>query len=65
MATHSSTLAWGNTMGRGTCWAIVHGLVEESDTAEHLNNKDHMAWRPWGSFENLWDNNDKKNTSYK
>ena len=55
----------GNTMGRGTCWAIVYGLVEESDTTEQLNNKDHMAWRPWGSFENLWDNNDKKNTSYK
>ena len=26
MATHSSVLAWRIPMGRGTWWAIVHGV---------------------------------------
>ena len=40
-----------NFMDRGTCWAIVHGVTKESDTTEQLNNKDHMAWRTWGSLK--------------
>ena len=31
MATHSSILAWEIPMDRGTCWATVHGITEESD----------------------------------
>ena len=54
-----------NTMDRGTCWTIVHEVTKESDTTEQLNNKDHVAWRTWGISENLRNNNDKKNTSYK
>ena len=27
-----------NTMDRGTCWAIVHGVTKESDMTEQLNN---------------------------
>ena len=34
MATHSSILAWGNPMGRGAWWAIVHGVTKEADTTE-------------------------------
>ena len=42
MATHSSILAWENSMSRGAWWTIVHG-VTESDTTEatehtHLTN---------------------------
>ena len=54
-----------NTMDRGTCWATVHEVTKESDTTEQRNNKDHVAWRTCGSSENLRNNNDKKNTSYK
>ena len=28
MATHSSILAWRIPMGRGVCWATVHGIAE-------------------------------------
>ena len=28
MATHSSTLAWKNTMGREAWWAAVHGVAK-------------------------------------
>ena len=28
----------GNPIGRGAWWAIVHGVVEESDTAKQLKN---------------------------
>ena len=34
MAPHSSILAWGNPMGRGAWWAIVHGVTKEADTTE-------------------------------
>ena len=34
MATHSSILAWGIPMDRGTWWATVHRITE-LDTAEH------------------------------
>ena len=27
MATHSSTLAWKNPMGRRAWWAVVHGVT--------------------------------------
>ena len=39
MATHSSILAWDNPMDSRACWAIVHGIKEESDTTWRLNNK--------------------------
>ena len=39
MATHSSILAWDNPMDSRACWAIVHGIKEESDTTWWLNNK--------------------------
>ena len=35
MATHSSILAWGNSMDRGAWWATVH-VVTESDTTDRL-----------------------------
>ena len=28
MATHSSTVAWKNPMGRGAWWATVHGVAK-------------------------------------
>ena len=28
MTTHSSILAWESSMGRGACWAIVHGATK-------------------------------------
>ena len=28
MATHSSILAWGISMGRGAWWAAVHGVAK-------------------------------------
>ena len=37
MATHSSILALGNPMDRGAWRATVHGITEESDTAECLS----------------------------
>ena len=38
MATHSSTLAWENPMGRGAQRATGHGVAEWNMT-EPLNNK--------------------------
>ena len=35
MVTHSSILAWGNSMDRGAWWATVH-VVTESDTTDRL-----------------------------
>ena len=35
MATHSSVLTWKNSMNRGTQWAGVHRVIEESDMTEH------------------------------
>ena len=37
MATHSSILAWRNSMDRGVWWAPVH-VVTESDATSQLNN---------------------------
>ena len=36
MATHSGVPSWRIPMGRGACWATVHG-VAESDTTERLS----------------------------
>ena len=38
MATYSSILAWDNPMHRGAWWAIVDGVVKESDMTWQLNN---------------------------
>ena len=37
-ATHSSILAWVNSVDRGAWLATVHGDGKESDTTEQLNN---------------------------
>ena len=29
----------GNSVSRGAWWGAVHGVAEESDTSEQLNNK--------------------------
>ena len=36
MATHSSTLAWENSVDGGAWWAAVHG-VTQSDTTDQLH----------------------------
>ena len=36
MATHSSILAWKNSVGRGACWATVHGAAD-SDMNDQLS----------------------------
>ena len=41
LAAHSSILAWRIPMGRGTWWAIVHG-VAESDRTERLSTARHI-----------------------
>ena len=28
----------GNPMGRGSWWAVIHGISKEADTTEKLNN---------------------------
>ena len=49
MATHSSILALGNPMERGTWWATVHGVAKESITTQWLNNnnKDDLSYNSW------------------
>ena len=42
MATHSSILALGNAMERGTWSAKVHGVAKELDMIEGLNNKNKL-----------------------
>jgi hypothetical protein len=37
MAAHSSILAGGNSVDRGTWQAAVHGVTKESDTTEHTH----------------------------
>ena len=37
-ATHSSILAWGDSVDRGAWLATVHGGGKKSDTTEQLNN---------------------------
>ena len=41
MATHSSILAWRNSMDRGAWWATVYGGHKESDTTEVTEQQSH------------------------
>ena len=40
MATHSSILA--KNTDRGACWAVVHGVIKESDTTAQPNTCTHV-----------------------